>query len=100
MESTATRFVRVSGTLASRTFIEILNFTPMRRRVPCVQGPRIAVVDGREYISVRQFHFLEDRAYVTNITIWNEDGWRQCSHAGQLYPVGLDELQTWCSTFG
>lgn len=83
-----------------RLFLQILNFASMRRQTPCVIGPRVAVVDGREYISVRQFHFLNDLAQVTNITIWNEGGWRQCSHCGQLYPVELDELRAWCSNSG
>ncbi len=83
-----------------RLFLQLLNFSPMRLRQPCVVGPRVAVVDGREYISVRQFHFLNDLAQVTNITIWDDGGWRQRSHTGQLYPIELEELKTCCSRCG
>ncbi|MDO8630378.1 MAG: class I SAM-dependent methyltransferase, partial [Phycisphaerales bacterium] len=43
-----------------RLFIQVLNFERMRKEIPCVQGPRVAHVEGREYVSVRQFHFVED----------------------------------------
>ena len=83
-----------------RLFVQILNFVPMRSMVPCVRGPRVSTVDGREYVSVRQFHFSGDSVQVTNITIWNDSGWKQRAHGGTLYPIGLDELQKWCDTSG
>ncbi len=101
-EGVATALAQFAAVLrpGGRMFVQVLNFDPMRRTAPCVQGPRVALVDGREYISVRQFHFVDDRVDVTNITIWNEDGWRQRSHTGRLYPVALDELRTWCDIAG
>jgi len=84
------RCLRAGG----RLFIQILNFEPMRAETPCVRGPRIVTVDGREYVSVRHFRFIDDRAEVTNVTLWNDDGWHQRAHTGTLYPVGLDELRS------
>lgn len=84
--------LRVGG----RLFIQILNFEPMRRDVPCVRGPRITVVDGQEFISVRQFCFVQDVARVTNITLYKEgETWCQRAHCGTLYPAGLAELRDW-----
>ncbi len=90
------RCLRPGGKL----FFQVLNFARMRGEVPCVQGPRVTNVEGRDYVSVRQFHFVDDYVQVTNITTWNEDGWRQRSHAGRLYPVTLDELRDWCGHAG
>ncbi len=84
--------LRVGG----RLFVQILNFGPMREENPCVRGPRVVTVDGVEYISTRQFTFLEDRAIVTNVTLWNDQGWRKRAHSGRLYPLMLDELRTIC----
>lgn len=80
-----------------RMLIQILNFAPMRSRTPCIRGPRLSRVAGRDYISVRQFHFSEDSVQVTNITLFDEDGWRQRSTSGTLYAIKRDELQKWCS---
>jgi len=85
--------LRVGG----RLFVQILNLTPMRERVPCVQGPRITVVEGQEYVSARQFHFVGQEAQVTNITIWNEGEWKQVAHAGSLYPIEREELLSLCA---
>ncbi len=85
---------------SGRLFLQVLNFPPMRNEVPCVRGPRLVVVDGQEFISVRQFHFAADNATVTNITLWQDDGWHQRSHGGQLYPVTLDELRSMMATHG
>jgi hypothetical protein len=87
--------------IGGRLFVQILNFTPMRREVPCVRGPRIASVEGRDYVSVRQFHFFDADAQVTNITIWQENGeWRQLGHAGRLYPLEREELLALCEEAG
>jgi len=82
------RCVRTGG----RLFIQILNFEPMRREQPCVRGPRIAHVDAREYVSARQFHFVDDRAQVTNVTFWHDDGWRMRAQCGVLCPIEHAEL--------
>ena len=55
------------------------------------------MVAGREYISVRHFQFLEDYVQITNITLWQDDGWHQRSHTGMLYPISLDELRAFCT---
>ena len=83
-----------------RLFVQILNFAPMRKESPCVRGPRIANVGGREYVSVRHFQFFEDRAEVTNVTLWQDDGWKQRARTGRLYPIGREEMHAWCSEAG
>lgn len=83
-----------------RLFVQILNFEPMRRELPCVRGPRVVSVDGVEYISTRQFHFAQGQVQVTNVTLWHDDGWRQACHLGCLYPISLDEIGTWCDESG
>ena len=83
-----------------RLFIQVLNFAVMRLESPCVRGPRVSVVDGREYLSVRQYQFLEDRVEVTNITLWQDHGWQKRIGGGRLYPVELDELGTFCEKAG
>ena len=77
-----------------RLFLQVVNFAAMRGERPCVRGPRVAVVDGREYVSVRHFSFVEDHVAVTNITLWQDDGWHKHTHSGRLYPVELEELQS------
>ena len=84
--------------LGGRLFLQVLNFAAMRRQNPCVRGPRIAVVDGREYVSVRHFCFIEDRVEVTNITLWQDDGWQKHTHSGRLYPIEFHELRSFCET--
>jgi len=83
-----------------RLFVQVLNFEPMRLELPCVRGPRVSMVDGKEYISTRQFHFYDDRAIVTNTTLWHDEGWKQRSHSGRLYPLSLGEFQAWCEIAG
>lgn len=80
-----------------RLFIQILNFRAMRDESPCVRGPRVAVNDGIEYVSVRHFTFAERACDVTNVTLWNDGKWRCSSHTGRLYPIDYDELMKWCS---
>ena len=76
-----------------RLFLQVLNFPPMRNEAPCIRGPRVSTVDGIEYLSVRQFHFVDDLAELANITLWREAGsWKQRSHRGWLYPVDHAEL--------
>ncbi len=83
-----------------RLFIQILNFEPMRQEQPCVRGPRIATVDGQQHISARQFHFSGDLAQVTNITFWDDGGWRMRSHCGVLCPIEHAELARLFATSG
>ncbi len=83
-----------------RLFLQVLNFDRMRKENPCVKGPRVTNVDGVEYVSVRQFHFIEDATQVTNITLWQQGGWRFHSHARRLYPVSVDELRGFIDAAG
>ncbi len=84
-----------------RVFIQILNFAPMQKEKPCVRGPRVATVDGREMISTRLFHFTEGSVDITNITIWREDdGWKKNAHTGQGYAVSQADMQNWCGEAG
>ena len=93
-----------------RLFLQVLNFPLMRQEQPCVRGPRVSNVDGREYISVRQFHFADDTVQVTSISVWNDGprraggsaghGWKQHAHCGTPYPMTLDELRDWCASSG
>jgi len=85
---------------AGRLFIQIVNFDLMRGEEPCVRGPRVGTVDGREYVSVRQFQFVGDQIQVTNITLFNDGGWKQRAHCGLLYPIAPDELCDWCDEAG
>ncbi len=90
------RCLRPGGQL----FLQVLNFPLMRAEQPCVRGPRVATVDGREYLSVRHFHFGEDFVDVVNVTLWQDDGWHIHARSGQLYPVNPDELQSMCERVG
>ncbi len=91
------RCLRTGG----KVFVQVLNFPPMRKETPCVRGPRVSTIDGREYVSVRQFHFSGESAQVTSITIYKEgDAWRQRANSGTLYPVTLDELRAMCASAG
>ncbi len=83
-----------------RFFLQILNFARMRSQTPCVRGPRVSVIGGVEYVSVRSFHFDPDSVRVTNITLWKQDGWKTRSHCGTLYPIRLDEIEAWCQASG
>lgn len=88
--------LRVGG----RFFVQVLNFAVMRLEAPCVRGPRVANVDGREYVSVRQFRFIDDYVEVTNVTLWHEEQWRQRAFCGRLYPITLDQFTQWCGEAG
>ena len=90
------RCLRTGG----RLFVQVLNFEPMKREVPCVRGPRVSKIDNQEYISLRQFHFSADAVQVTNMTMWYRDGWHQRAHCGSLYPVSLTQMQSWCPEAG
>jgi SAM-dependent methyltransferase len=94
--------VQFAGCLRTggRLFIQIINFPLMRSEVPCVRGPRVATVDGIEYVSLRHFAFATDSVTVTNVTLWHDSGWRCRTHSGTLYPITLDELCTWCEASG
>lgn len=80
-----------------RLFLQILNYVPMRTNAPCVRGPRVSVVDDREHVSVRVFHFNDQTVHVTNITLSHDDGWQQHAHSGVLYALGLEELEALCA---
>lgn len=87
-----------------RLFVQVLNFPPLRLASPCVRGPRVSVVDGVEYVSVRCFDFRPDPqagpqgcASVTNVTLWNDGAWHKRCHSGTLYPLTREELTTWCA---
>jgi SAM-dependent methyltransferase len=83
-----------------RLFLQVVNFNRMRLEHPCVRGPRVTVVDGIEYVSVRQFHFAADSVEVTNITLWRDDAWRYSTHTRVLCPVSLEHLEAWCNDTG
>jgi len=83
---------------AGKLFLQILNFAAMRQETPCVRGPRVATVAGREYVSCRHFHFAGDAADVTNVTVWKEKTWRMHSRCGTLFPLELPDLSTWCES--
>ncbi len=84
-----------------RLFVQVLNFAPMRLERPCVKGPRVATVDGQEYVSFRHFCFHGETVDVTNVTMWHSaTGWHQHNQTGTLYPVGLDEVRAWCGEAG
>jgi len=82
--------------LGGRLFVQVLNFPTMRKEVPCVKGPRVTKVGGVEYISARNFAFDDDGAMVSNITCWNDGGWKCHAQGRRLYPVTLDELRSFC----
>lgn len=81
-----------------RMFLQVLNFAAMRQEDPCVRGPRVAVVDGCEYVSFRQFHFADDQVQVSNVTLWRDDTWRKHVRSGRLFPVVLSDLSAACET--
>lgn len=83
-----------------RLFIQVLNFAPMRGEEPCVRGPRVVKADGVEYVSFRQFNFIDDCVRVTGVTLWRDSAWRKRAHSGRIYPVSLDEIRTWCGSAG
>jgi SAM-dependent methyltransferase len=83
-----------------RLFLQILNFEPMRDVAPCVRGPRVTIIDGVEYVSLRHFHFGVDSVQVTNFTVWNDGGWKHRAHRGTLYPIAVGELAQWCGRAG
>lgn len=83
-----------------RLFIQILNFALMREEAPCVRGPRVAMMESKEYVSVRHFDFLKNHAQVTNITIWKEGAWKQIAHTGRLYTIERAELEALCERSG
>ncbi|MFH0983404.1 MAG: methyltransferase domain-containing protein [Planctomycetota bacterium] len=83
-----------------RFFVQILNFTPMRRESPCVRGPRVVLHEGVEYVSTRVFHFVEDAVEITNLTLYKQDRWCQHAHSGRLYPIRPEELDAWCAQAG
>ena len=81
-----------------RMFLQVLNFAAMRQEDPCVRGPRVAVVDGCEYVSFRHFHFADDQVQVSNVTLWRDDTWRKHLRSGRLFPVDLSDLSAACET--
>lgn len=84
-----------------RLFVQVVNFRRMRAMDPCVRGPRVAVRDGTECVSVRHFSFETDVCRVTNISMWKDgDRWKMTTRAGRLYPVEQNEIRPWCAEVG
>lgn len=83
-----------------RLFFQVRNFTAMRLQDPCVSGPRIATVDGQEYVSFRWFRFGDEVVDVLNVTMWQDNGWQKHARRGRLYPAELPELQSFCDKAG
>jgi glycine/sarcosine N-methyltransferase len=83
-----------------RMFVQILNFEPLRAQDPCVRPVRTATVDGVEYISTRLFHFVGNLVHVTNVTVWHQNGWQQTAHSAWIYPISVEEMQSWCDAAG
>ncbi|MBI4719055.1 MAG: class I SAM-dependent methyltransferase [Planctomycetes bacterium] len=83
-----------------RLFVQILNFAAMRDQHPCVHGPRVSHVDGREYVSLRHFRFAGEIVEITHITLWNEGGWKKYAQAGRLCDIDLETLRGWCDADG
>ncbi|MCH7994069.1 MAG: class I SAM-dependent methyltransferase [Planctomycetes bacterium] len=81
-----------------RMFLQVLNFAVMRQEDPCVRGPRVAVVDGCEYVSFRHFHFAGDQVQVSNVTLWRDGTWRKHVRSRRLFPVVLSDLSAACES--
>ena len=79
-----------------RLFIQVLNFTAMRSLEPCVRGPRLASFAGREYLSIRQYHFSGQRVDVTNVTLWHDEVWKKWARSGRLHAIEIEELRGLC----
>ncbi len=88
------RCVREGG----RMFLQVLNFAAMRQEDPSVRGPRVAIVEGCEYVSFRHFHFAGDQVQVSNVTFWRDRMWRKHVRSGRLYPVVLSDLSAACES--
>jgi len=93
---------RSLGALASalvpggKLFVQILNFEKLRNEQPRVRGPRVRRVGETEYISARVFAFQGDAVEVTNVTFWNERGWRQYARSASLYAISRQQMTDWC----
>lgn len=85
---------------AGKLFVQVLNFAAMRKETPCVRGPRVATVDGREYVSCRHYHFASNVVNVTNVTVWRDEKWRMHTRSGTLFPIELSDLSAWCESAG
>ncbi len=79
-------------------FLQVLNFAAMRQEDPSVRGPRVAIVEGCEYVSFRHFHFAGDQVQVSNVTFWRDRMWRKHVRSGRLYPVVLSDLSAACES--
>ena len=85
---------------SGKLFIQVLNYLPMRKAVPCVRGPVHFRHKGVEYVRVRLFDFAGARATVTSISLVREDGWRVNAMRGRLCVFDAPQLKRWCRQAG
>ena len=90
------RALRPGGALVC----QVLNFDMMRNETHKVRGPRVHREGETEYVSSRVYAFHDDMVEVTNITLWNDNGWQQHVHGGTLYAVSPDQLDSWLTEAG
>ena len=83
-----------------RILIQVLNFSKLRAEHPCVRGPRVARHSGMEIVTTRQFHFGVESAEVTNVSVWNDGGWKVRVQSRALYPMTIVELRDWFQRSG
>ena len=83
-----------------RLFIQVLNYPPMRRTVPCVLGPVHFQADGVEYLRLRLFDFARSHASVTHLTLTRGDKWTCRTGRGRLFVFTPNQLQRWCRRAG
>jgi SAM-dependent methyltransferase len=83
-----------------RFFVQILNFEKLRNENPRVRGPRVRREGSFEYVSNRVFHFDGNQVEITNITSWNDGGWKNFAQRGSLYAISREEIEQWCAAAG
>jgi SAM-dependent methyltransferase len=83
-----------------RLFVQILNFEKLRTEKPALRGPRVTIVNGVEYVSLRLFSFRGNAVEVTNVTMWKDQTWRQHAGTGSLYAISGAEMTDWCRSSG
>jgi hypothetical protein len=83
-----------------KLFIQVLNYPPMRKIVPCVKGPIHFSIDGVEHVRVRVFDFGHRHADVTNITLKRDKKWTVDSMRGRVFTLTPVELRYWAHEAG
>ena len=83
-----------------RLFVQLLNFEKLRAEKPRVRGPRVCHRDGIDYISSRVYMLDGDIVEVTNVTHWNDDGWKQFARSGILYAISPEQITRWSASAG